>query len=177
MCHPSITKNMTRNSTTTNKPNITQRSMNTPYTFQTNSNHCSLPIRKLQRILLSNSRQRLCMVIPLSTSCGLTMVLLGSGHRTWAGNCRQRHIAALLAPARCSVSKMVCHILCSGMAPLHDNLGRGKAGVLVRSWNSDRPLVFAHVVLKKMLGVRRAREIRRGSPRIWTSGRGVSTQT
>ena len=32
-------------------------------------------------------------------------------------------------------------------------------GVLNRSWNSERPLVFAHVVLTKTLGVRRAREI------------------
>ena len=32
-------------------------------------------------------------------------------------------------------------------------------GVLSRSWNSERPLVFAHVVLTKTLGVRRAREI------------------
>ena len=27
-------------------------------------------------------------------------------------------------------------------------------------WNSKRPLVFAHVVLKKTLGTRKAREIR-----------------
>ena len=33
-------------------------------------------------------------------------------------------------------------------------------GVLDRSCNSERPLVFDHVVLKKTLGVRRAREIR-----------------
>ena len=33
-------------------------------------------------------------------------------------------------------------------------------GVLNRSWNSEIPLVFAHVVLTKTLGVRRAREIR-----------------
>ena len=32
-------------------------------------------------------------------------------------------------------------------------------GVIVRSWNSERPLVFAQVVLTKTLGVRRAREI------------------
>ena len=29
-------------------------------------------------------------------------------------------------------------------------------GVISRSWNSKRPLVFAHVVLTKTLGVRRA---------------------
>ena len=29
-------------------------------------------------------------------------------------------------------------------------------GILARSWNSERPLVFAHVVLTKTLGVRRA---------------------
>ena len=33
------------------------------------------------------------------------------------------------------------------------------AGVLARSWNSKRPLVFAHVVLTKTLGVRHAREM------------------
>ena len=33
-------------------------------------------------------------------------------------------------------------------------------GVLNRSWNSERPLVFAHVVLTKTLGIRQAREIR-----------------
>ena len=32
-------------------------------------------------------------------------------------------------------------------------------GVISRRWNSKRPLVFAHVVLTKMLGVRWAREI------------------
>ena len=31
--------------------------------------------------------------------------------------------------------------------------------VLGRTWNSKRPLVFFHAVLKKMLGVRRAKEI------------------
>ena len=33
-------------------------------------------------------------------------------------------------------------------------------GVIDRSWNSERPLVFAHFVLKKTLGVCTAREIR-----------------
>ena len=33
------------------------------------------------------------------------------------------------------------------------------AGVLNRSWNSEIPLVFAHAVLTKTLGIRRAREI------------------
>ena len=32
-------------------------------------------------------------------------------------------------------------------------------GVLAWSWNSDRPLVFAHVALTKTLGIRQAREI------------------
>ena len=32
-------------------------------------------------------------------------------------------------------------------------------GVIDWSWNSDRPLVFAHVVLTKTLGVRRVQEI------------------
>ena len=38
-------------------------------------------------------------------------------------------------------------------------------GVLGRSWNYKRPLVFTHVVLTKTLGVRRAREIRVGITR------------
>ena len=33
-------------------------------------------------------------------------------------------------------------------------------GVIDRSWNSERPLVFAHVVLKKTLDVHGAQEIR-----------------
>ena len=33
-------------------------------------------------------------------------------------------------------------------------------GVLGRSWNSERPLVFANIVLTKTLDVRRAKEIR-----------------
>ena len=33
-------------------------------------------------------------------------------------------------------------------------------GVIGRSWNSERPLVFAHVILTKTLGVCRAQEIR-----------------
>ena len=33
-------------------------------------------------------------------------------------------------------------------------------GVLGRSWNSERPLVSAHVILTKTLGIYRAREIR-----------------
>ena len=33
-------------------------------------------------------------------------------------------------------------------------------GVLAQNWNSKIPLVFAHVVITKALGVRRAREIR-----------------
>ena len=46
-------------------------------------------------------------------------------------------------------------------------------GVLSRSWNSERPLVFAHVVLTKTLGVRRAREIRAWITRrmdLWERG-------
>ena len=45
--------------------------------------------------------------------------------------------------------------------------------VLFRSWNSERPLVFAHVVLTKTLGVRRAREIRARITRrmeLWKRG-------
>ena len=33
-------------------------------------------------------------------------------------------------------------------------------GVISRSWNSKRPLVFAHVILTKSLGVCRARDVR-----------------
>ena len=33
-------------------------------------------------------------------------------------------------------------------------------GVLQRTWNSKRPLVFAHVFPTKTIGVRRVREIR-----------------
>ena len=46
-------------------------------------------------------------------------------------------------------------------------------GAISRSWNSDRPLVFAHVVLTKTLGVRRAREIWARITRrmdLWESG-------
>ena len=46
-------------------------------------------------------------------------------------------------------------------------------GVLTRSWNSERPLIFAHVVLTKTLGVRRAREIRARITRrmdLWERG-------
>ena len=67
---------------------------------------------------------------------------------------------ASLAPACCSVSKLVRHALRSSRAPIYGYLGRRMAGVLGRSWNSERPLVFAHVVLTKTLGVCQAREIR-----------------
>ena len=46
-------------------------------------------------------------------------------------------------------------------------------GVISRSWNSERPLVFAHVVLTKTLGVRRDREIRARITRrmdLWERG-------
>ena len=46
-------------------------------------------------------------------------------------------------------------------------------GVLSRSWNYERPLVFAQVVLTKTLGVCRAREIQAWITRqidIWESG-------
>ena len=46
-------------------------------------------------------------------------------------------------------------------------------GVLSRSWNSKRPLVFTHVVLTKMLGVCRAKEIRERKTRwmnLWERG-------
>ena len=46
-------------------------------------------------------------------------------------------------------------------------------GVLNRSWNSERPLVFDHVVLTKTLGVRQAQEIRERITRrmdLWERG-------
>ena len=83
-------------------------------------------------------------------------------------------MAALLAPARCAISDLVCHALWSGGAPLHGDLGSGVGGgVLNRSWNSERPLVFTHVVLTKTLGIRRDREIRARITRcmeIWERG-------
>ena len=44
------------------------------------------------------------------------------------GNSGQRCMAASLAPARCSFSKLVRHALRSGGLPLHGYLGRGMAG-------------------------------------------------
>ena len=41
----------------------------------------------------------------------------------------------------------------------NDILAAEWRGFLGRSWNSERPLVFSHVVLTKTLGVRRDREI------------------
>ena len=46
-------------------------------------------------------------------------------------------------------------------------------GVLDRSWNSERPLAFAHAMLTKTLGVAGPRRSGQGSPVVWTSGRGV----
>ena len=49
-------------------------------------------------------------------------------------------------------------------------------GVISHSWNSERPLVFAHVVLTKTLGVRRARKIRASITRrmdLWERGQHV----
>ena len=46
-------------------------------------------------------------------------------------------------------------------------------GVISRSWNSERPLVFAHVVRTKMLGVYQAWEIRARITRrmdLWERG-------
>ena len=46
-------------------------------------------------------------------------------------------------------------------------------GVIDQSWNSEKPLVFAHVVLMKTLGVCRAHEIRARITRymeIWERG-------
>ena len=46
-------------------------------------------------------------------------------------------------------------------------------GVLSQSWNSGRPLVFAHVILTKTLGVCQAREIRARITRrmdLWERG-------
>ena len=49
-------------------------------------------------------------------------------------------------------------------------------GVISRSWNSKRPLVFAHVFLTKTLGVRPVREIRAWITRrmdLWDRGQHV----
>ena len=46
-------------------------------------------------------------------------------------------------------------------------------GILSRNWNSERPLIFAHVVLTKSLGVRRSQEIRAKITRrmdLWERG-------
>ena len=46
-------------------------------------------------------------------------------------------------------------------------------GLLDMSWNSERPLIFAHVVLTNMLGVCRAKEIRARITRrmdLWDKG-------
>ena len=46
-------------------------------------------------------------------------------------------------------------------------------GVLNRSWNSKRPLIFSHVVLTKTVGIRQAREIRAKITRrmdLWERG-------
>ena len=46
-------------------------------------------------------------------------------------------------------------------------------GIISRSWNSNRPLVFAHVIIMKTLGVCRAREIRAKITRhmdLWERG-------
>ena len=46
-------------------------------------------------------------------------------------------------------------------------------GVLGRSWNSERPLVFAHVIITKTLGVCRAKDIRTRITRqmdLWERG-------
>ena len=46
-------------------------------------------------------------------------------------------------------------------------------GFLDRSWKSERPLIFAHVILMKTLGVRRAQEIRAWITRrmdLWERG-------
>ena len=45
--------------------------------------------------------------------------------------------------------------------------------VLQRNRNSERPLVFAHIILTKMLGIRRARDIRAHITRridLWDRG-------
>ena len=47
------------------------------------------------------------------------------------------------------------------------------AGVISRSWNSERPLILSHVILTKTLGVRRAWEIRARITRgmdLWERG-------
>ena len=50
-----------------------------------------------------------------------------------------------------------------------DILGAEWREVLTRSWNSKRPLLFAHVILTKTLGIHQAQEIMETS-RITTMG-------
>ena len=69
-------------------------------------------------------------------------------------------MAASLTPAPYSISELVYYAIWSGGVPLQGNLGPGMAGVISRSWNSKRTLVFAHVILTKTSGIHRSREIR-----------------
>ena len=48
--------------------------------------------------------------------------------------------------------------------------------MLNRKWNSDRPLIFSHVVLTKTLGARKARDIRaKIDCRLYLWNRGIHT--
>ena len=92
------------------------------------------------------------------------------------GNSRQRCMAVSLVPACCPVSELVRHALWRNRAPLHGNIGGRMAGALSRKWNSERLLIFAHIVLSKTLGIRRAREIRDRITRrmdLWERGQYV----
>ena len=62
-----------------------------------------------------------------------------------------------LAAACCLVSKLVCHALRSGGYRFTEIFAAEWRGVLFRTWNTERPLVFAHIVLTIMLGVCQAR--------------------
>ena len=58
-------------------------------------------------------------------------------------------------------------------AASRQSLQQSGEGVISRSWNSKRPLVFVQVVLTKTLGVRRAQEIRARITRcmdLWERG-------
>ena len=67
---------------------------------------------------------------------------------------------ASLAPARYKFSKLIRHALWSGRAPLHGNIGCRMARGSRHELEIQETLVFAHVVLTKTLGIRRAQDIR-----------------
>ena len=69
-------------------------------------------------------------------------------------------MAASLAPACFSVSELYATPSGAVGRCFTAILAAEWRGFIGRSWNSERPLVFAHIILTKTLGVRQAREIR-----------------